>query len=277
MSWSPYLIHGPATISFSGGRTSGFMLRQIIEAHGGKLPSEVLVVFCNTGLEHPKTYEFVGEVQKRWGLRIHCLEYTNRDGEHHYRDMDLFATHRMGEPFTHLIEACGYLPNPVMRKCTSELKIRTTKRFVRSMGWKEWTNVVGLRADEPRRVMRMRGDVVGEHVVMPMAEAGHAIDDVLAFWKAQPFDLELPGSGNEFGNCVGCFLKGTDKLVRLMRKEPELFWWWTQAEKMNLSSDKPSGRVFRQDRPTYAQLLEMSKNQGYMFEEDDTLPCHCTE
>lgn len=33
---NPYHIEGPALISVSGGRTSGFMLRQILDAHGGR-------------------------------------------------------------------------------------------------------------------------------------------------------------------------------------------------------------------------------------------------
>ena len=32
---NPYLIEGPAVISFSGGRTSGYMLKHILDAHGG--------------------------------------------------------------------------------------------------------------------------------------------------------------------------------------------------------------------------------------------------
>ena len=38
---NPYLIKGPALISFSGGRTSGYMLNHILEAHGGRLPDDV--------------------------------------------------------------------------------------------------------------------------------------------------------------------------------------------------------------------------------------------
>jgi hypothetical protein len=37
--FNPYLIEAPALISFSGGRTSGYMLKQIIEAYGGILVS----------------------------------------------------------------------------------------------------------------------------------------------------------------------------------------------------------------------------------------------
>jgi hypothetical protein len=48
---NPYLITGPALISFSGGRTSAFMLRQILDAHGGTLPDDVVVAFANTGKE----------------------------------------------------------------------------------------------------------------------------------------------------------------------------------------------------------------------------------
>jgi hypothetical protein len=33
---SPYLLDLPAVVSFSGGRTSGFMLRHILDAHGGQ-------------------------------------------------------------------------------------------------------------------------------------------------------------------------------------------------------------------------------------------------
>ena len=48
---NPYKIPRPALISFSGGRTSGFMLHNIIQAYGGKLPDDIHVVFANTGKE----------------------------------------------------------------------------------------------------------------------------------------------------------------------------------------------------------------------------------
>ncbi len=48
---NPYLIEGPALVSFSGGRTSGYMLKHILDAHDGTLPEDVHVVFANTGKE----------------------------------------------------------------------------------------------------------------------------------------------------------------------------------------------------------------------------------
>ena len=45
-------------ISFSGGRTSAFMLHHILEANNG-LPDNALVCFQNTGREMPQTLAFV--------------------------------------------------------------------------------------------------------------------------------------------------------------------------------------------------------------------------
>ncbi len=62
-------------------------------------------------------------------------------------------------------------------------------------GLKRWHAVIGLYADEPRRVSRMRamncGSHTGAHAALPLAEAGVAEHDVLAWGKAQPFDLDI--------------------------------------------------------------------------------------
>lgn len=271
----PYRIDGPALIQFSGGRSSGFMLRKILDAHGGALPEDVRVSFCNTGLEHAATYAFIARVEREWGVPVHWLEYQY-DGGHRFAEVRPESAGRNGEPFETLIRASSYLPNPVTRKCTAELKIRTAKRYAQSLGWPEWSSIVGLRADEPRRVARMRGDIKAEHVVMPMAAAGHTREHVLAFWRAHPFDLELPGDDAALGNCVGCFLKSKARLQRAMRREPEHFEWWTRMESLRLSQS-PSAFTFRSDRPSYEAMLRVAKTQGVMFDEEESLPCMCTD
>ena len=51
----PWRVPRPAVISFSGGRTSGYMLKHILDAHSGRFPYDVAVIFANTGLERPET------------------------------------------------------------------------------------------------------------------------------------------------------------------------------------------------------------------------------
>lgn len=65
MGENPYRITGPALISFSGGRTSAFMVWNILQAHGGTLPDDVVVAFANTGKEREETLRFVHECGSR--------------------------------------------------------------------------------------------------------------------------------------------------------------------------------------------------------------------
>ena len=77
---NPYRISGPTILSYSGGRTSAFMLWQYLEAHGGRLPPDTHVCFANTGCEHPDTLAFVHTCSLYWAVPIVWLEY---DGDHY--------------------------------------------------------------------------------------------------------------------------------------------------------------------------------------------------
>ena len=123
---NPYKIEGPALISFSGGRTSGFMLWNILQAYNGKLPEDVHVVFANTGKEAPETLDFVNEISQKWDIHIHWLEHYLGDERpiHRTKEVTYETAARNGEPFERLLDQRGYLPNPTSRFCTSELKIK---------------------------------------------------------------------------------------------------------------------------------------------------------
>lgn len=58
-------------INFSGGRTSAYMAKRLIDEG----LEDYIVTFQNTGKEMPQTLEFVNECDKRWGLNILWLEY----------------------------------------------------------------------------------------------------------------------------------------------------------------------------------------------------------
>ena len=71
-----------AVISFSGGRTSGFMLKQILDYNKG-LPDNVKVCFANTGREMPETLQFVNDCSVYWGVQVTWLEYDLSEQNKH--------------------------------------------------------------------------------------------------------------------------------------------------------------------------------------------------
>ena len=76
---NPFLINEPTCISFSGGRTSAYMLYRILEANNMTLPDNNFVIFCNTGKEHQSTLKFVKDCQDKWAIPIVWLEYARND------------------------------------------------------------------------------------------------------------------------------------------------------------------------------------------------------
>lgn len=286
---NPYLIHGPAILSISGGRTSGYMLWNILQAHGGVLPENVKPFFANTGKEMPETLDFVEEMTQRWSVPMTWVEYRHKgeEGKKQHAIVDYKTASRNGEPYAALIEDRKYLPNPVARFCTVELKIRPMHRVVRGWGWEEWISCLGIRADEPRRVAKLAArsgaETPDEIAIAPLAQAGVAVADVGKFWQEQPFDLRLPNMNGRtmHGNCDLCFLKGANQVLALVRENPKrAVWWMEQEAKIQSAGEfKGDGARFRSDRPSYAQMHKMALAHGEMFPFDDEplQDCMCVD
>ena len=251
-------------------------------------PDDIAVVFANTGMEHPATLDFVDRCAHAWDIHIHWVEY-DWDAPHRTRYVDHDSAARNGEPYGALIARKGFVPNVTLRYCTGFLKrdrIETVARY--RLGWKRWHSVVGLRADERPRVLRLRardcGSRTGAHAVLPLDDARVAERDVLAWWKRQPFDLGIPTAA---GNCVLCPLKARPKLLRLIRDDPSRADWWIAQERSVANRRGPDGRLcasmkrFREDESyqdlrrealAQADLLDDRANDGEALAD-----CACTD
>ena len=278
---NPFLITGPTCISFSGGRTSAYMLHRVLEANGG-LPDEAKVCFANTGKEDEATLEFVRDCERHWQVPITWLEYlAYTDDEPKFKEVTFETASRDGEPFEALIRKRGYVPNPVARFCTVELKVRTIHRYLKSIGWTEWDSMLGIRADEPRRLAKIGNQDYGKHEekVAPLGQVGVTKEDVGTFWKLQPFDLKLPNHNGVtmHGNCDLCFLKGGAQILSMIAEKPERAVWWAKIEALAMAlANKPSGANFRTDRPSYSQMLAFSQDQRDMFDpQEEAISCFC--
>lgn len=248
MTRNPYRFDGPALISFSGGRTSGYMLWHILDAWNGQLPEDVHVVFANTGKEREETLRFVHECQTRWSVNIRWLEWQKAAPK--FSEVGYNSAARNGEPFAACMNDRSYLPNPVARICTADTKVKVLAAFMRAQGYDTWDNVIGLRADEPDRVAKRRRAKRERKECwenrMPMATASATELDVLEFWQKQDFDL---GLRPHEGNCDLCFLKGELRLLLIMAEHPEAPEWW-------IGMEAARDATFRNDRLPYAQLAK---------------------
>lgn len=188
-----YKISGPASICFSGGRTSGKMLYEILAAFNGRLPENVHVAFENTGMERLETLDFIHEVEQRWGVPITWLEYSDEFDVEDYRKADgtlaerrrrytaedlsdpekrgfkvvsYEIASRKGEPFDAMLRYYAefrrvvkgeppILPTVPSRMCTAHLKIKTNTRWMMSLGYDYFDAIQGIRFDEPRRWTKM--------------------------------------------------------------------------------------------------------------------------
>lgn len=271
----PFLSHfvlppGHVQIAFSGGRTSGFMLHAIAEANGGIPEDRVQVTFQNTGREMPQTLDFVAEVGRRWGIMITWLEY--RPEAPFFEIVGHQGASRDGEPFEALIRRRKFLPNQQSRFCTEELKIRTAKRYLMSLGWRRWTGAVGIRADEPGRVNPRPKE--RRTPWYPLVAAGVSRHDIALFWRRQPFDLRLPSARGKtvLGNCDGCFLKSEAHVAMLARDHPERHAWWERMEEVAAGLSRSRRGACFSKRYSRRELREFVERQGdWIFDSEDAL------
>lgn len=407
----------PHVVKFSGGRTSGMMLFVLLEAGLLRAERGDVVLFNNTSAEHPKTYEFVQRckqvVEMKYGIPFFWLEYQTyedaRNGKYtrlsSYRlvntqpwsETNPNGYHWRGEVYEELLSWTGFVPNIFQRTCTQNLKLETTRAFLKE--WfankpeterlghfgkgsrledddlyechlrnggsvpkeiflekkrfargrpvcrpmqlytdfsssvrkfqnshldenviggivdfgedrVEYLSCVGLRADEPHRVAKVRlrnssgpelAGYQGELAYMPLFGMGVTRKDVEDFWKKQSWNLELD-SKDGLSNCTYCFLKGLRVLQsahaalgagvdeELKNTPCDLNWWVNlerkygrdlEAEKREIKRKVPNnfigffgvGNGF-----SYQHLAESQGKKDSLSEfEDSVLPCDCTD
>lgn len=241
-------------INFSGGKTSAYMT--IHEYREGDL-----VIFCDTGREHPKTYKFINDFEANENIPIIRLKYDNAEN-----------------PFTHLLHKKKYkiIPNRMRRFCTDELKIKTKKRYLRSIGILTFEDLIGFRADEPLRVIRHLNKFKRIFFKYPLYDKGIDKQIINDYWSKKSYNLEIPSI---LGNCTLCFMKGKNAIINILRNHPELAEEWIKDEDEAQKNGKFGGHTYFPDI-TYRDMLSIAENN--LFKDTDlykVLPafdCACT-
>jgi hypothetical protein len=274
-----YPLKDRLSISFSGGKTSAYMTKMLLDHFRKHEPwREILVTFANTGQEHEETLKFVDRCDKAFGFGVVWLEAVvdPRKGKGiRHKVVTFEMASRKGEPFEAYIAKHG-IPNRMYNQCTSRLKTEPMESYRKSIGWKKgsYSTAIGIRADEMDRVS-LTGMVKWD-LFYPCADAGVTKDDVREWWLRQSFNLNIP---EHLGNCTWCWKKSNRKLLTIAKNYPEFLEFPARMEREHALSGgerrdgearKPR-RFFRGDLLT-SDLLRMAQEDFVQFEDDKFIP-----
>jgi hypothetical protein len=232
-------------ISFSGGRTSAYMGKRLLDQR--QPGDELLFIFANTGQEHENTLRFVDACDKAWGLGVVWVEaavQAELGASTKARVVSFETASRGGEPFEAVIAKYG-IPNKAYPTCNRELKLRPIYDYIHHQhGWDRgsYQTAIGIRADEADRMV---ATAKADGIIYPLIKAGVRKEQVLAWWARQSFDLDVP---EHLGNCTWCWKKSQRKHLTLATDHPEVFDFPARMEALYPFSGAGVGprRFFRQ-------------------------------
>lgn len=231
------------SVSFSGGRTSGYMAWLCKQQYGDT--HDMRFTFANTGCEHEDTLRFVDECDRHFDLGVVWLEAVVSP-EHGvgitFREVDYASASRNGEPYEAYIAKYG-IPNHTSPQCTTRLKILPMEKYLASQGFLRgkklnYDTAIGIRADE---IDRVPSNFKEQRFVYPLIDRGVRKSDVLSWWKERSWDLRIP---EQLGNCTWCWKKSDRKLLTLTVDHPEVFDFPARMEEKygTLKAEKKAGR-----------------------------------
>lgn len=226
-------------ISFSGGRTSAYMLWWIMNKWEDRHNYEIIIVFANTGLEEPETLLFIHRCAINWGLNIIWVEARHKDENGipfsekgwsvRHQVVNYFTAARCQKltdgtwawtPFEEMISVLG-IPSTNSPFCSTQLKKEAIESYARSIGWDDYYKAIGIRIDESTRLNKNWEE---EKILYILVNPHPTLKrDVVLWWNNQDFDLEVDP---DLGNCNGCWKKDMKKLVTVAKKKPSVFEWW---------------------------------------------------
>lgn len=246
-------------LSFSGGRTSAYMTKRMLEEYSDVY--DMTVIFANTGMEHEKTLEFVHNCDVTFNFNTIWVEskvYQDERKGTGYTITNFKDAHRGFDLFESVIKKYGIF-NHSYPHCTRELKLAPIYSYLKDNNLKDAKHAIGIRSDELRRV-KDKSDIIYPLVhLFPTDKI-----DVLDFWEDQPFDLNI----EEFeGNCIGCHKKSFWKTFEQIKRYPEIFEGYLDLENRykHLKSTSAIGRLFHKKHTPMEQVIFMAKDYEPKF------------
>ena len=255
--------------SISGGKTSSYMALNYpadynvfglvcIESQEAKPKDKGLIKYISEKLnidfvataESDKTLVIVRELEQKLGKEINWVT---------------------GKTFDQVIRDKKFLPNQMMRFCTSQMKLDPIFNFCQNEIKEVVEMNIGFRFDEKERAERNKdnthyktiigrskngnqnkwGSVYWRELNFPLVDSKITNYDVIKWSKNSNLDFPLDS------NCVGCFWKPIQQLRKNWEDEPSKMQWFSDQEKTMNSKFKKE--------MTFEQIKKIGLQKDFFF------------
>ena len=149
-----------------------------------------------------------------------------------------------GETFEQIIKKRKFIPNKMVRFCTTEMKIKPIAEFCRNEIKEIVLTRLGIRYDEENRVNYENTDFKfhnghskngrNKWITEKYRELEYPlVDSKISHYHIYLWSLESGLSFPEDSNCVGCFHKPAQQLRKNFDDEPLKMQWFAEQETKN--------------------------------------------
>jgi len=240
MPWIGESVRLTGLVSYGGGVNSTGLVVLLVEEFGWR----GRVAFCDTGAEHPETYDFIFGPFSRWlskyGMSIDVIGPEFRSGKYQLSLLQL-------------MDEYGMVPSVRQRWCTTEYKISPFRRWCKRMGLDPGSAMVGISLDESHR----RKDKI-----RPLVDLRITRDDCAKIIRSA--GLPVPPKSS----CVCCPFQTRSQWRALRDFHPEIFDFLVRVESKARVRIDPHGRPLVQ--------VVGNRGQGQLFDFVEFYrPCMC--
>ena len=190
-------------LSLSGGKDST-ALAFFMKENMPEIFERLELVFCDTECELPETYDYLNKIEIFLNKKITWLKPE--------------------KSFDHIMTTSGYLPSPIRRWCTVELKTKPFERFIKTKQDKIINLYLGIRADEMFRAKYNKYNNTKIKEVYPFVEKGLIKNDIEEILKASGINLPKYYEWSNRSGCYFCPFQTKKNWINLYKKHPDLFF-----------------------------------------------------
>jgi 3'-phosphoadenosine 5'-phosphosulfate sulfotransferase (PAPS reductase)/FAD synthetase len=241
----------PLFVNFSGGKDSSTVLLLALQV----APKDTEAIYMASRLELPGTIDFVRRQADRLNVKLHVSDPV----------IDY-----MGD-LEHWVIHYGYFPSFKYNFCSSRLKIRAVRAYLRKLyGRAHMYKMNGVRKSESNRRKKMYKeteyitkdrDLNGSFIVYPILDWDK--EDVEEYLATNNFEIEKDYAFFGVSGCAYCPFYKEDIIYRILSVYPDIYDHIIELEK-KINKPAVGGGVFMRDVKAYfmANRDEIAANLG---------------